>query len=84
MRTTIRRRARERIGESLEALDASFKEDLPLVFDFLGVGDPERPAPKIDPEARQRQLLSIVRRFVQARSRVQTGGDADRGSALAG
>jgi class 3 adenylate cyclase/tetratricopeptide (TPR) repeat protein len=64
--------ARRRIAESLEALDASFQEDLPLVFDFLGVGDPERPAPKIDPEARQRQLLSLVRRFVHARSAVET------------
>jgi class 3 adenylate cyclase/tetratricopeptide (TPR) repeat protein len=64
--------ARRRIAESLEELDASFQEDLPLVFDFLGVGDPERPAPKIDPDARQRQLLSLVRRFVHARSAVKT------------
>jgi class 3 adenylate cyclase/tetratricopeptide (TPR) repeat protein len=63
---------RRRIAESLEALDQSFHEALPLLFDFLGVGDPERPAPKMDPEARQRQLLSLVRRFVQARSRIQT------------
>jgi class 3 adenylate cyclase/tetratricopeptide (TPR) repeat protein len=64
--------ARRRIAESLEALDQSFQEALPLLFDFLGVGDPEHRAPKMDPEARQRQLLSIVRRFVQARSRIQT------------
>jgi adenylate cyclase len=64
--------ARARITESLAALDASFQEDLPLLFDFLGVGDPEHPAPKSDPEARQRQLLSMVRRFVHARSRLQT------------
>ena len=64
--------ARERIAQSLEALDAAFRVDLPLLFDFLGVSDPERPAPKIDPEARQRQLLSLVRRFVYARSRIQT------------
>jgi class 3 adenylate cyclase/tetratricopeptide (TPR) repeat protein len=63
--------ARRRIAESLEALDRSLQEVLPLLFDFLGVADPERPAPKMDPEARQRQLLSIVRRFVQARSRIQ-------------
>jgi class 3 adenylate cyclase/tetratricopeptide (TPR) repeat protein len=64
--------ARARITERFAALDSSFEEDLPLAFDFLGVPDPERPAPKIDPEARQRQLLSLVRRFVQARSRIET------------
>ena len=64
--------ARERIAESLQALDASFQEDLPLLFDFLGVADPEHPAPKIEPEARQCRLLSLVRRMVHARSRVQT------------
>ena len=64
--------ARERIAQSLLELDASFQEDLPLLFDFLGVPDAERPAPKMDPEARQRQLLSLVRRFVHARSRVRT------------
>ncbi len=63
--------ARGRIAESLQALDDSFLEDLPLLFDFLGVPDPERPTPKMDPEARQRQLLSLVRRFVHARSRMQ-------------
>jgi len=64
--------ARARMAESLPALDPSFEEDLPLLFDFLGVADPERQAPKIDPDARQRQLLSMLRRFVQARSRLQT------------
>ena len=35
---------------------------LPLVFDFLGVPRPERPAPRMDPEARQRQLFAVLRR----------------------
>jgi class 3 adenylate cyclase/tetratricopeptide (TPR) repeat protein len=64
--------ARAQIAQSLQALDASFQEDLPLVFDFLGVADPEHPGPTVDPQARQRQLLSLVRRFVHARSRVRT------------
>jgi class 3 adenylate cyclase/tetratricopeptide (TPR) repeat protein len=62
---------RERIVESLTALDASFREDLPLLFDFLGVPDPDHPALQIDPEARQRRLLSLVRRMVHARSRIE-------------
>jgi tetratricopeptide (TPR) repeat protein len=41
---------------------------LPLMFDFLGVPDPERPAPPLGPEARQRQLLDLIRRLSRARS----------------
>jgi class 3 adenylate cyclase/tetratricopeptide (TPR) repeat protein len=63
--------ARARITASLDALDASFREDLALLFDFLGVADPEQPPLKVDPEARQRQLLSLVRRMMHARSRVE-------------
>jgi adenylate cyclase len=63
--------ARARITASLAALDASFHEDLPLLFDFLGVPDPEQPPLKVDPEARQRQLLSLVRRMMHARSRIE-------------
>ena len=39
------------------------------MFDFMGVADPEQPVPRMDPEARQRQLFDVVRRIVQARSR---------------
>jgi class 3 adenylate cyclase/tetratricopeptide (TPR) repeat protein len=63
--------ARARITASLDALDASFDEDLPLLFDFLGVPDPEQPPLTVDPEARQRQLLSLVRRMMHARSRIE-------------
>jgi class 3 adenylate cyclase/tetratricopeptide (TPR) repeat protein len=63
--------ARARIRASLDALDASFQQDLPLLFDFLGVPDPEQPPHRVDPEARQRQLLSLVRRMMHARSRIE-------------
>jgi adenylate cyclase len=63
--------ARERIATRLEELDASFATDLPLLFDFLGVPDPDRPAPTLDPDARQRRLFAIVRRLVRARSAVE-------------
>ena len=61
--------ARERIAGRLLLLDPAFGEDLPLVFDFLGVPDPERPAPSLNPEGRQRQLLDTVRRLVHAHGR---------------
>ncbi|MGN6556501.1 MAG: adenylate/guanylate cyclase domain-containing protein, partial [Solirubrobacterales bacterium] len=37
--------AREKIAGRALLLDASFAEDLPLIFDFLGVPDPDRPVP---------------------------------------
>jgi tetratricopeptide (TPR) repeat protein len=64
--------ARERIAHALKALDPSFEADLPLLFDFLGVADPGHPPLKLEPDARQRQLLNLVHRFVHARSAVQT------------
>jgi hypothetical protein len=42
-------------------LDNSFADALPLLFDFLGVADPQRPAPRLDPEARQRQIIAVMR-----------------------
>ncbi|MEE9607726.1 MAG: AAA family ATPase, partial [Myxococcota bacterium] len=59
---------REKIAGRLLLLDRAFEESLPLIFDFLGVPDPDRPGPKIDPEVRQRRLFAFVRRLVQAQS----------------
>jgi class 3 adenylate cyclase/tetratricopeptide (TPR) repeat protein len=61
--------AREKAAGRLLLLDEGFRDDLPLVFDFLGVADPQRPPPRMDPEARQRQLFAIGRRMVATRSR---------------
>jgi adenylate cyclase len=60
---------REKIAGRLLLLDDAFREDLPLVFDFLGVPDPERPPPRMDPEARQRRLFAIGRQLIESRSR---------------
>jgi len=60
--------AREKIAGRLLLLDKAFEEGLPLLFDFLGVPDPERPAPPMEPEGRQRQLFGIIKRLIQARS----------------
>jgi class 3 adenylate cyclase/tetratricopeptide (TPR) repeat protein len=64
--------ARERIAGRLLLLDERLRESLPLNFDFMGVPDPENPAPRIDPEARQRQMFDIVRRVIQARGQKET------------
>ena len=62
------RQARDKIAGRLLLLDDEFKELLPVLFDFLGVPDPDRP-PATNPEARQRQLLAAVRRLVEVGGR---------------
>jgi adenylate cyclase len=65
--------ARERIAGKLLLLDESFADDLPLLFDFLSVSDPGRPSPRMDPEARQRQLLALTKRLIHAQSAREPG-----------
>ena len=60
--------ARDKIAGRMLLLDETLAEGLPLMFDFLGVPDPERPAPPLGPEARQRQLFDLIRRLARARS----------------
>src|SRR2546425_314790 len=64
--------AREKIAGAVLLLDPSFAEILPAMFEFMGVPDPARPAPRIDPEAARRRMLEHVRRIVQADSRDRT------------
>jgi class 3 adenylate cyclase len=64
--------ARERIAGRLLLLDEKLRDNLALIFDFLGYPDPENPAPKSDPETRQRQMFDVVRRVTQARSQKET------------
>jgi adenylate cyclase len=69
--TDSEREAREKIAGRLLLIDPDFGDDLGLIFDFLAVPDPDRPAPSMNPEARQRRLLDFVRRIVQASGRQQ-------------
>ncbi len=64
--------ARERIAGRLLLLGESFRDALPITFDFLGVADPENPAPRMDPEARQRQMFGVVRGVMEARGTRET------------
>jgi class 3 adenylate cyclase/tetratricopeptide (TPR) repeat protein len=59
------RTVREKIAGRLVLLDERFREALPLLFEFFGAPDPDRPAPRTDPEARQRQLFGVLRRVIQ-------------------
>ncbi len=60
------RSVREKIAGRVLLIDESFREMLPLLFDFFGAPDPERPVPPMDPDARRRQLVGVLRRLVQA------------------
>jgi class 3 adenylate cyclase/tetratricopeptide (TPR) repeat protein len=60
--------ARRKIAGTVLLLDAELTESLPLLFDFLGVPDPERPVPQLDPVARQKQLFGCVVRLLDLRS----------------
>jgi hypothetical protein len=62
------RAARDKIAGRLVLLEETLVEGLPLMFDFLGVPDAERPAPPLGPEARQRHVLDLIRRLARARS----------------
>jgi class 3 adenylate cyclase len=59
------RTAREKIAGRLLLLDEGFRDVLPVLFDFLGVADPRQPLPRMEAEARQRQLQSVSRRLFQ-------------------
>jgi adenylate cyclase len=61
--------ARDKIAGRMLRFDEALGDAVPLMFDFLGVPDPRRPAPRMDPEARQRQLFGITKRMMQARTR---------------
>src|SRR5262249_11299940 len=62
------RAARDKIAGRMLLLDETLAEELPLMFDFLGVPDPERPSPPLGPEARQRRFFDLIRRLARARS----------------
>ena len=60
--------ARDKIAGRMLRLDPGLAEAVPLMFDFFGVADAAHPAPRMDPDARQRQLAGVVRRLIEARS----------------
>lgn len=52
--------ARARIEARALALDPQLAGALPLLFDLLGLSDPQRPAPALDSSARQRQFAGML------------------------
>jgi class 3 adenylate cyclase/tetratricopeptide (TPR) repeat protein len=60
--------ARRKIAGTLVLLDEGLRELLPLVFDFVGVPDPEHPVSRMEPEVRQQRLFAFVRQLFETRS----------------
>ncbi len=60
---------REKIAGRALLLDPALADDLPLLFDFLGVPDPERPLPQLSAEARHRALRGVVCKLIRAPQR---------------
>ncbi len=49
--------ARDQVRAQVDDADP---EDLVLLYDLLGIGDPDSPLPMIDPDARRRRLTALV------------------------
>ncbi len=62
------RDARRKIAGDLTLLGGDFQEVLPLLFEFIGIADPDQPTLELSQEARQRALFEFVRRLSRARS----------------
>jgi class 3 adenylate cyclase/tetratricopeptide (TPR) repeat protein len=67
------RATREKIAGRVLLLDESLKGELPIFFDLLGVPDPARPLPAMDPEALQRRMHAAVRALARAEGRAEPG-----------
>jgi class 3 adenylate cyclase/tetratricopeptide (TPR) repeat protein len=59
---------REKVAGRLALLGEPVRKALPFVFDLLRVPETGHPAPRIDPEARRRQVLRLLRELLRARS----------------
>ncbi len=70
------RAIREKIAGRMLLLDEDFRDVLPILFEFFGAPDPERPLPGIDPEEKQRQLFAVLRRIVQGDPNAEAGSFA--------
>jgi class 3 adenylate cyclase/tetratricopeptide (TPR) repeat protein len=67
------RAAREKIAGRVLLLDEALRDELPIFFDLLGVPDPARPLPALEPEALQRRMHNAVRAIARANGRVEAG-----------
>ena len=60
--------ARQKITGPLVLLDPALQEALPVLFEFMGVADPEHAAPPLDADVRQRRLFALLRQVYRIQS----------------
>src|SRR5262249_48081997 len=60
--------ARRKITGALQWGDETLPEDLPLLFDFVGVNAPNHPRPRGAPEVLQRRLVEVIQRLIQTQA----------------
>jgi adenylate cyclase len=60
--------ARQKIAGRMLLADPELRDVLPIVFQFLGVPDPARPAPQLSADAMQRELLEVNKRLARRRA----------------
>lgn len=65
--------SREKIAGRLLLFDNDLKEALPLVLDLMGVADPKRPSPPLDPEPRRRLLYKALHSLLEFQGERQVG-----------
>ncbi len=63
------REAQQKIAGGIVLIDEELRDELPLLFDFMGVPAPDRPAPALEAELRQRRIVELLKRLSVARSR---------------
>ncbi len=63
--------AREKITAGFAAPNHVDVDALPLLSEFLGVSDPQKSSPKLEPEVRQRLLVEVMRQLIHNKSEVQ-------------
>ena len=63
--------ARQKVAGALLMRDERFREDLPLLFEFLGIQDAAQPRLRAEPELMQRRLFGVIRKLIG--TRVQSG-----------
>jgi class 3 adenylate cyclase/tetratricopeptide (TPR) repeat protein len=60
---------RQKIAGTIAQAAPEELDSLPLLFDFMRVPDPARPAPDLEPEEWMRALIALLRRITAARSK---------------
>ncbi len=61
--------ARRKIAGAMVLADRELEDKIPLIFDFLGVADPEHASPRAGVEGRPRDLFRIIRTVLRGRNR---------------